>query len=269
LSRVCAILVTFNRRELLRVSLDSLRRQTRPLDRILVIDNASTDGTGAMLDADYPQLARLNLKEHAGGAGGVTAGLRWAHCNKFDWMLVLDDSVELKPACLETMLSFEGDGDLIQVRKEPARAGGGGWEFTQECDFQGVLIGRKVIETAGLPDERYFNADDRAYGLIAARKARSIQLDYAGVVKLAADEGPKNRADFYLSVRNRFLDREQRVRNGLAPAGYSFFLETLGLFLNRLGQAASSSGDKAQNAMAAIDGLRDGLHRRFDRVPRL
>ena len=40
---VCAIVVTFNRKELLIDCLDSLREQTRPLDAIYIIDNASTD----------------------------------------------------------------------------------------------------------------------------------------------------------------------------------------------------------------------------------
>ena len=115
-SSVCAIVVTCNHKDRLRGCLNSLLAQTRPADRIVVIDNASTDGTRAMLDAEYPQVSKITLKEYAGGAGGLVAGMRFAHCNKFDWIWTLDDSLEVTPECLETMLSFESEGDLIQVQ---------------------------------------------------------------------------------------------------------------------------------------------------------
>ncbi|MDQ1373454.1 MAG: rhamnopyranosyl-N-acetylglucosaminyl-diphospho-decaprenol beta,3/1,4-galactofuranosyltransferase, partial [Actinomycetota bacterium] len=42
-------MVTYNRRDLLAECLDRIERQSRPPDHVLVIDNASTDGTPAML----------------------------------------------------------------------------------------------------------------------------------------------------------------------------------------------------------------------------
>ena len=42
---VAAVVVTFNRKELLCECLDALLAQTCPLSRILLVDNASTDGT--------------------------------------------------------------------------------------------------------------------------------------------------------------------------------------------------------------------------------
>ena len=272
LSRVCAIVVTCNRKDLLEACLDSLLSQTRPVDKIVVVDNASTDGTATLLDSKYPQAARLNLKENLGGAGGMCSGIRWSHCNKFEWTWVMHDGIKLKPDCLETMLSFDGDADMIQVRTEsnqPA-AQEKAWIPTELCDFQGALIGAKVIDAAGLPDDRYFEAgDDTSYGYIAAQKTRSILLAYAGIIQLAPDETLTNRATIYLSVRNRFLNRENLTRSGLAPNPARFFVETLLILLRKLGEAAGMSGDKSRNALAAIDGLRDGIHKRFDRIPRL
>lgn len=42
---ICAVVVTFNRKRLLLNCLDALKVQTRQLSHIVVIDNASTDGT--------------------------------------------------------------------------------------------------------------------------------------------------------------------------------------------------------------------------------
>lgn len=274
-STVCAIVVTNNRKDRLRGCLDSLLRQTRPADRILVIDNASTDGTRAMLDAEYPQVSKVSLKEYAGGAGGLVSGMRFAHCNKFDWIWTLDDSIEVRPECLETMLSFEGDGDLIQVQAGdspaagPRHTGSMPWTKTETCDFRAALIGKKITELAGLPDERYFNAGyDTAYGYVASQKARSIVLSYAGVSRIASDEPVRNRASFYLAVRNLFLNRDHLAKNGLSPRPYTFFMNALSVLLSKLGEAAATQAHAAENALAVIDGLRDGIHKKFDRLPR-
>ncbi len=209
-SSVCAVVVTCNHKDRLRGCLDSLLAQTRPADRIVVIDNASTDGTRALLDAEYPQVSKITLKEYAGGAGGLVSGMRFAHCNKFDWIWTLDDSIEVRPECLETMLSFENEGDLIQVQiGVPVPAGSIQWSKTEACDFRSALIGKKITDLVGLPDERYFGAGyDTAYGYVASQKARSICLNYPGISRIAVDEPVLNRASFYLAVRNLFLNRD-------------------------------------------------------------
>lgn len=227
-----------------------------------------------MLDERYPQVARLTLKENPGTAGGMCAGVRWSHCNKFDWTWVMHDGIRLKPECLETMLRYSGEADMIQVRAEVPGTPGPSkqdrpWIPVDQCDYQGTLISAKVMEAAGLPDDRYVEAaDDTSYGYIVAHKARSIMLGYAGMVRLAQETPVTNRATIYLSVRNRFLSRENLTRSGLAPNPVRFFIDTLLLIVKKLGEATGAGGDRARNALAAVDGLRDGLHRRFDRIPR-
>ncbi len=143
-SSVCAIVVTYNHKDRLRGCLNSLLAQTRPPERILVIDNASTDGTRALLDAEFPQISKITLKEYAAGAGGLVAGMRFAHCNKFDWIWTLDDALEVTPECLETMLSFEKEADLIQVHALKTNAPVP-WTKTETCDFRAALIGKRII----------------------------------------------------------------------------------------------------------------------------
>jgi len=46
---VCAVVVTYNRKELLLECLEAIRKQTRPVQGIYLIDNASTDGTPKLL----------------------------------------------------------------------------------------------------------------------------------------------------------------------------------------------------------------------------
>lgn len=84
--RVCAVIATYNRKELLRECLQSVLSQTRLPDHILVVDNASTDGTQEMLKEESPQVEVLRLPENQGGAGGFHEGMKRAYEEGFDWL---------------------------------------------------------------------------------------------------------------------------------------------------------------------------------------
>ncbi|MDQ6623533.1 MAG: glycosyltransferase [Verrucomicrobiota bacterium] len=77
---VCAVVVTYNRRELLRECVAALLAQTQQVEKILIVNNASTDGTVEMLAAEFPtsrhpQMEVLTLPVNIGGAGGFRAGM--------------------------------------------------------------------------------------------------------------------------------------------------------------------------------------------------
>ena len=95
--KVCAVVVTYNRKELLRQCLHSVLQQTRPLDCILVVDNASTDGTLDLLNAEFSNVEQLKLPTNTGGAGGFKAGMQWAYCKGYEWVWVMDDDIEVLP----------------------------------------------------------------------------------------------------------------------------------------------------------------------------
>ncbi|NEA24671.1 glycosyltransferase, partial [Actinomadura bangladeshensis] len=71
---VTAVVVTFDRRELLAEALAALAAQQRAPDRIIVVDNASGDGTAAMVRDRFPGVDLLELPRNIGGAGGFSAG---------------------------------------------------------------------------------------------------------------------------------------------------------------------------------------------------
>jgi GT2 family glycosyltransferase len=102
-ARLVALVVTHDRLAQLRLTVDRLLRA--PADRlaaVLVVDNASTDGTAAWLAGQSdPRLAVHRLAENAGGAGGFEAGLRLA-AERFDpdWVLLMDDDARPAPGAL-------------------------------------------------------------------------------------------------------------------------------------------------------------------------
>lgn len=119
--KVCAIVVTFKRPQLLKNCLRALQNQTRSPDEILVVDNASNDGTLEMMAQQFPAAKTLPLGANLGGAGGFHHGMKWAMDNGFDFVLVMDDDGVPDKNCLETLL--QKSLFLSQKNKQPVVCG--------------------------------------------------------------------------------------------------------------------------------------------------
>ncbi len=87
---VVAVVVTHNRRTLLAESLAALRGQSRPPDDIVVVDNASTDGTADLL-AGAGNLVVVTSRVNTGGAGGFAIGIDRALDLGADAIWLMDD----------------------------------------------------------------------------------------------------------------------------------------------------------------------------------
>lgn len=101
--RLVAVVVTFNRLAMLRVTLARLLG-TAPddLQAVVVIDNASTDGTADWLAGqDDPRLYMFRSETNRGGAGGFETGMRLAR-DRYDpdWIVVMDDDARPEPGAL-------------------------------------------------------------------------------------------------------------------------------------------------------------------------
>jgi GT2 family glycosyltransferase len=73
-TRPTVVVVTWQGAHLLPDCLASLHRQTLAHD-VVVVDNASTDGTAELLERDHPDVRVIPLDSNTGFAGGVQAGL--------------------------------------------------------------------------------------------------------------------------------------------------------------------------------------------------
>jgi GT2 family glycosyltransferase len=88
--RVVAVIVTFNRCALLERSLAAVRNQSRAPDRVVVVDNASTDDTGRLLSS-APDVDVVRMRHNIGGAGGFAAGVDRALTLGAEAIWLLDD----------------------------------------------------------------------------------------------------------------------------------------------------------------------------------
>lgn len=114
--KICAVVVTFNRKELLLRTLSSLYNQTLPLHSIVVIDNASIDGTSDFLQhlgyLDRSNFLYYKLASNTGGAGGFYEGTKIAHESDVDWIWLMDDDGYPPKTCLKTLLEYQDRYDF-------------------------------------------------------------------------------------------------------------------------------------------------------------
>ena len=107
--RVMAVVVTYNRRELLLEALGAVYAQGREADGVIVVDNASSDGTAAAVRASFPAAHLAELDANYGGAGGFAYGMALALARGADLIWVMDDDTVPAPGALEALLQARRD----------------------------------------------------------------------------------------------------------------------------------------------------------------
>jgi GT2 family glycosyltransferase len=280
---VCAVVVTYNRRELLSECLDRIRRQSRPPERVLVVDNASTDGTGEMLAA-RDDVEVLALPANRGGAGGFEAGVGRAAELGHDWLWLLDDDSFAEPDCLVELL--EGarraptppavmastvrwkDGRLhpmnrpwlrIRPRGEFALTAGRGLAAIRAATFVSTLISRSAVERHGPPKGHFFLwLDDIEYTARLLRDGVGYLVPESVALHWTAepyDTLTDARERFYFKARNQLW-----VLRGSSFAGVERMRYGVSL-AKAVSRYVLDSGNRSEALRTAAWGLRDGLRR--------
>lgn len=109
--RICAVVVTYNRKEMLMTCIKKLLMQEGAQCDILVIDNASTDGTKEYI-ASLVDRERVKYKStvyNIGGAGGFRVGMEIAVLMGYDLIWLMDDDTYVYKDSLITLLNADED----------------------------------------------------------------------------------------------------------------------------------------------------------------
>lgn len=291
--RICAVVVTFNRKDMLRECLHSLEQQSRRPDAILVVNNCSSDGTREMLDTEFSHLQHLHLTANTGGAGGFHEGMKWAFAQGYEWLWVMDDDVEALTDTLATMLQYKDISGFIHTRRvtngTPFRwegvwdvssadkrsypvdisfENGRPWIPVNYGCFEGALINRAVVDRIGLPDKRFFmQGDDLVYGYLASLHTNVIYINHVGFhrkIPVAA----ANEKKFYLAFRNRFLTYEHLAGTNLPLSRAAFWFHNLlsvGWYVRHAEQRGLAT--RFKNFRAMLSGMWDGMHGHYGVPP--
>ena len=110
MEKITAVVVTYNRLNLLKLAIKKLKLQTRKLDNIIVVNNGSTDGTKEWLE-EQDDLDIVH-QENVGGSGGFYRGIQYAYGKGFDWIWCMDDDVYPEETCLEKLLAYKDDNKI-------------------------------------------------------------------------------------------------------------------------------------------------------------
>lgn len=108
--RLGAVVVTCNRLHQIRQTV--ARLLDSPVDRLIVVDNASSDGTDTFLaGVNDPRLEVIRSDRNIGGAGGFALAIRsMTERHDPDWLLVTDDDSRPEPGALEAFLNTDLTG---------------------------------------------------------------------------------------------------------------------------------------------------------------
>lgn len=195
-----AVVVTYNRLNLLKRAVEYICWQTLSVADIIVVNNGSTDGTAEWLDAQTG--LTVVHQENVGGSGGFYTGIKTAYENGADWIWCMDDDVWPTDNCLETLYGYARRNEKIGIVC-PRRLLGGGKIVSGETKsfnlsnplrpthkflspdevgdkefvkiegmaFEGPLIKRAVVERIGLPNKElfiFYDDSDYSYRAVLA-----------------------------------------------------------------------------------------------------
>lgn len=282
---VVAVVVAYNRRDLLSDALDALARQTRSLDAVLVVDNASDDDSAAVA-REHPVGARVvGLPRNTGGAGGFAAGMAHAvEAMEADLVWLMDDDTIPTPTALAELLrardDHEGPVALLgsrvvwhdgrdhpmntprsrpgASRSERDRAADVGGMAVRSSSFVSMLVDARAIRYFGLPVADYFIwNDDFEFSCRLLRHGTGLFVP-ASVVEHrtkafgSTDADPGER--FYYEVRNKvWMFRRSAA---LSPAERILYG---GATLRRWVRTIVRSSDRGLLRREGTRGLLDGI----------
>lgn len=191
--RIVAAVVTYNRKQMLVECIDALLNQTIPVD-IMIIDNASTDGTKEEI-IDYineEKIIYINTGQNLGGAGGFNFALRKAIKKEYDYVWIMDDdTIPTSNALLELVRAIKDtsgrfgflsskalwiDGNLCKMNEQKfldsVEISGKTFRKCRQATFVSMLLPAEIVIQKGLPIKDFFIwGDDVEY-------TRRISKDY-------------------------------------------------------------------------------------------
>lgn len=215
---VCAVVLTCNRLEKSRRCIEAILGQTRSPDRVLVVDNGSTDGTVEWvteLSRNDDRVALLPLPENLGPAGGYAEGFEWAERQGFDAIWAFADDVYPNRDCLETLLRELGDSDDLVVYPNLIDEGTG--DSAHYPAWSGVVIPMGIVRNAGVPErELFWWIEDTEYlqwRLPRKHGVRESFVDATHAIHGIHVKSAKSAWKYYYEVRNTLWYR-LRIQKG-------------------------------------------------------
>lgn len=223
--KIVCVVVTYNRKKLLNRCLDAINVQTLKPKMVVIIDNASTDGTmDSVQERGFYNCVNNEIEykyvrnhQNIGGAGGFYTGIKMAYESGAEAVWVMDDDGQPDKDCLMNLVSYSDQHDYlapIVLSDEDHKSCSFALHY-EDIDtfsklmnahdgiienwaspFNGILYSRRLVDKVGYPKREMF-----IWGDEANYHARCIKAGYIPCTILkAVHYHPLNRVDYVESV---------------------------------------------------------------------
>lgn len=199
--KLAVVVVTYNRLDFLKKIYKSISEQTKKPDKIIIINNSSTDGTLEWLQetSKNDNILHFITQPNSGSSGGQYTAFRTAYEQGYEWIWEMDDDVVPEPNCLEVLwnhrdtqtiiapLRFTKEGEVFYneiIKFNLTNIFKTFWDvvtnptilekdivYVEGLTFEGAFFHRSVISRIGLPDKRIFIFGDDTDFSIRAKLA--------------------------------------------------------------------------------------------------
>lgn len=258
--RVSVIVLNWNNYEVTKKCLESLLQATYPNLDIIVVDNASVDGSGNRLQAKFAHFQFIFNEKNLGFARGCNVGIRAALRNEnCAYVLLLNNDAVVTPGFLEKAVDTAEENKSIglvggKVLQSPESnkiwyAGGhiDRWrgqamirgygeadygQYDEPCDVGFItgglmLIKKEVLKTVGLlPEEYFFGVEEWDYSMVTQRAGYRLCYvpDFIAFHKGDGSHWNYDPKYVYNYYRNKLIFQEKFLPKGLFPLWRMVFI---------------------------------------------
>lgn len=238
-NKILAVVVTYNRLELLKRCFNALQQQTFKDFDILIVNNGSTDGTKEWIDSLPDTILKIH-QSNLGGAGGFYAGQKYGYDNCYEWVWMMDDDGVPNENQLEILYRVCNDNNIklanplvvdienpkqLALTDEPVKKFQRiGITRDSSCPFNGTFIHRNVICTIGFIKKEMFIWGDEVEYRQRAKNAGFEMMTITEAIHLH----PKMRTTYAYSIP---FCKKFKIK--IKPTHFShYFYRNLGYFNN-------------------------------------
>lgn len=210
MGKFIVIIVTCNRIQLLKECVECVLKQKTMPEKIIIINNNSTDGSKEYLEEEFSSNSLFiiaNEKKNIGGAGGFSKGVELALKEQGDWLLLIDDdamlssdylyqtakAIDKKPQykAFSGVVKVKNRIDITHRRRKmkkkrlsfqdiPEKEYRKEYFCLDAASFCGLVISKEIVQKIGLPEEAYFIwNDDLEYSLRIRKYTKILNVNQA------------------------------------------------------------------------------------------
>lgn len=289
--KIAALVVTYNRKQLLECCIRALLSQTYNLSKIFIVDNNSSDGTDNWFYAsayNTQKIEYIRLNQNEGGSAGFAHGLKSAFDSDYDKVWIMDDDAAPSLNALEELLKIVKSNNCIygSLATDGTRAS---WLttvirenssnlITRNLDdipseakvvflpFLGLLISKEIFLRIGPPRKDFFlAADDVEYCMRAKKQGMDIMI--GGKSKILHPSAHIYTLNFFgrifycisLPPWKRYYDTRNRLLIAKEHYKLKWLFQTIPGSFIRLLAALIYEKNRRQQTWAFFAGLIDGI----------